>query len=121
MRWGADPKDVAAVRQLQPTAAPGALEAASLVAGLKRLRSEPPDYPASALAQGISGVVTLEFRVDAGGEPRDLHVVEATPPGVFDQAAINAVKHWRFAPTIVNGAAVEVPGVKARMRFELPK
>jgi outer membrane biosynthesis protein TonB len=39
---------------------------------------------------------------------------------VFDQAAINAVKHWRYAPMVVDGAAVEVP-VKTRMRFELPK
>ena len=54
------------------------------------------------------------------GEPRDVHVVEATPPGVFDQAAINAVKHWRYAPLLVNGAAVDVP-VRTRMRFELPK
>jgi TonB family protein len=120
-RWGADPKEVAAVQQLQPAAAPGALEAATLIAGLKRLRSAPPDYPAGALAQHISGVVTLEYRVDAGGETRDIHVVEATPPQIFDQAAITAVKHWRYAPTIINGAAVEVPGVKARMRFELPK
>ena len=120
-RWGADPKDVAAVQQLQPAAAPGAPDPAALVAGLKRLRSVPPEYPASALAQRISGVVTLAYTVDTRGETRDIHVVEATPPQVFDQAAINAVKHWRYAPTIVNGAAVEVPGVKARMRFELPK
>jgi TonB family protein len=39
---------------------------------------------------------------------------------VFDQAAINAVKHWRYAPLLVNGAAVDVP-VRTRMRFELPK
>lgn len=120
-RWGADPKDVAAVQRLQPAAAPGALEAATLAARLKPLRSEPPDYPASALAHRISGVVTLEYRVDTRGETRDIHVVEATPPQVFDQAAINAVKHWRYAPTLVDGAAVDVPGVKARMRFELPK
>jgi TonB family protein len=119
-RWGADPKDVAAVQQLQPAPAPGAPDAA-LLAGLKRLRAVPPEYPASALAQRITGVVTLEYTVDSRGEPRDIHVVEATPPQVFDQAAINAVKHWRYAPTIVNGAAVEVPGAKARMHFELPK
>ncbi len=45
-----------------------------------------------------AGSVTLEYTVDTSGETRDVHVVEATPPGVFDQAAINAVKHWRYAP-----------------------
>ena len=64
--------------------------------------------------------MTLEYTVNTAGEPHDIHVVEATPPGVFDQAAINAVKHWRYAPLLLNGAAVEVP-VKTRMRFELPK
>ena len=69
----------------------------------------------------MSGSVTLEYTVDTRGDPRDLHVVEATPPGVFDQAAINAVKHWRYAPMVVDGSAIEVPGVRARVRFELPK
>jgi TonB family protein len=118
-RWGADPKDVQAVQQLAaPTAK--AVDTASLVASLKRLRVSPPDYPPTALAQRITGNVMLEFTVSTSGEPRDVHVIEATPPGIFDQAAISAVKRWRYAPLLVNGAAVEVP-VKTRMRFELPK
>jgi len=31
------------------------------------------------------------------------------------------VKHWRYAPMMVDGTAVDVPAVKARVRFELPK
>jgi TonB family protein len=118
-RWGADPREVLAVQQV---AAPPAkrTDTPILASGLKRLRGPPPDYPPTALAQRITGDVTLEFTVDTSGEPRDVHVVEATPPGVFDQAAVNAVRHWRYAPVLVNGAAVEVP-VKTRMRFELPK
>ena len=118
-RWGADPKDLQAVQQLAaPTAK--AVDTASLAASLKRLRVSPPDYPPTALAQRIAGNVMLEFTVSTSGEPRDVHVIEATPPGIFDQAAIAAVKRWRYAPVLVNGAAVEVP-VKTRMRFELPK
>jgi periplasmic protein TonB len=119
-RWGADPKELAAVQQLQPAAASAPIDPAALAASLKRLRSLPPDYPPNALAQRISGSVLLEFTVDTRGEPRDISVLEASPPHVFDQAAINAIKHWRYAPMIVNGTAVEVP-VKTRMRFELPK
>jgi TonB family protein len=118
-RWGADPKDVLAVQQLAAPKSKG-LDPASVASSLKRLRAPSPDYPATALAQRIGGSVTLEYTVDSSGETRDVHVVEATPPGVFDQAAINAVKHWRYAPLLVNGAAVEVP-VRTRMRFELPK
>jgi len=121
-RWGADPKDILAAQQLQASKSRGAaVDPASLVASLKRLRATSPDYPQSAVAQQISGSVTLEYTVDTRGEPRDIHVVEATPPGVFDQAATNAVKHWRYAPMVVNGAAVDVPGVRTRVRFELPK
>ncbi|HEX4649416.1 MAG TPA: energy transducer TonB [Steroidobacteraceae bacterium] len=118
-RWGADPKEVLAVQQLGAPA-PKRVDAASLATSLKRLRTAAPDYPSTALAQKITGFVTLEFTVSTNGEPRDVHVIEATPPGVFDQSAISAVKRWRYAPVLVNGAAVEVP-VKTRVRFELPK
>jgi TonB family protein len=118
-RWGADQKDVQAVQQLTaPTAK--AVDTASLAASLRRLRVSPPDYPPTAIAQRITGNVMLEFTVSTSGEPRDVHIIEATPPGIFDQAAISAVKRWRYAPLLVNGAAVEVP-VRTRMRFELPK
>jgi TonB family protein len=121
-RWGADPKDIAAVQQQQSAKSRGAtVDPASLIANLKRLRAIPPDYPPAAMAQRIAGSVTLEYSVDTHGEPRDIHVVEATPPGVFDQAAINAVKRWRYAPMVVDGKAVDVPGVRTRVRFELPK
>ncbi len=118
-RWGADPKDVLAVQQLVAANSKGP-DPAALASSLKRLRTPSPEYPDTALAQRIAGSVTVEYTVDTNGETRDIHVVEATPPRVFDQAAINAVKHWRFAPLLVNGAAVEVPA-RTRMRFELPK
>lgn len=119
-RWGADPRELAAVQQLQPPPPQAALDPAMLAANLKRVRSAPPDYPPTALAQHVTGSVMLEFTVNVRGETRDIHVLESLPTGVFDQAAINAVKHWRYAPMLVDGAAVEVP-VKTRMRFELPK
>ena len=120
-RFGADPKDVAAVQQA--AAAPKAaapIDTSTLAAHLKRLRATPPDYPDDAISKHVSGSVTVQFTVDVKGEPRDIHVVEATPPGVFDRAAVAAIRHWRYAPMVVNGAAVEVP-VTALVRFELPK
>ena len=119
-RWGADSGELAAVTQLQPSAKPAPVDTAALAARLKQLRSVPPDYPPKALQQQLTGSVMVEFTVDVTGATRDIHVVDSSPPQVFDQAAINAVRHWRYAPMIVNGSAVEVPA-KARMRFELPK
>ena len=104
----------------QPKAKGANIDYAALGASLKRVRAPAPDYPESALKQRISGSVVVEYTVDTHGETRDIHVVEASPPGVFDQAAMSAVKHWRYVPVVVNGTAVDVP-VKARLRFELPK
>ncbi len=120
-RWGADPKELAAIQQLQgaPKSGGGA-DNSALAANLKRTRSTPPDYPESALAQKIAGSVLVQFTVDVNGETRDIRVLEANPPGVFDRAATNAIRRWRYSPMIVNGTAVQVP-VKTLLRFELPK
>jgi protein TonB len=117
-RLGADPRELAAVQQLAaPRATP---DLASLAATLKLVKSTAPEYPESALARGVSGSVLLSFTVDTRGETRDVQVLQSTPAGVFDRAAISAVKRWRYAPILVNGAAVEVP-TKTLVRFELPK
>ena len=120
-RWGADPKELAAIQQLQ--SAPksgGAVDTSALAASLKRTRSPAPEYPESALSQKIAGSVLVQFTVDVNGETRDIRVLEANPPGVFDRAATNAIRRWRYAPMTVNGTAVQVP-VKTLLRFELPK
>jgi TonB family protein len=119
-QWGADASAVLAVQQLQAPKPTAATDLAALAANLKRTRAAPPDYPPNALAQHLTGSVTLQFTVDTHGETRDIHVVEASSPGLFDQAAINAIKHWRYAPMLVDGVPVAVP-VTTRVRFELPK
>jgi protein TonB len=130
-RWGADPKDIAAVQQIQNapktpqsaaarSAQAAGVNPASLASSLKRTRYFPPEFPSKALSQRLSGAVTVEYTVDASGDPRDVRVIEATPPGVFDHAAVAAVKRWHYDPVIANGVAVEVP-VRTSIRFELPK
>jgi TonB family protein len=130
-RWGADPKDVLAVQQIQNapktgssggarSAAAAGVNPATLAASLKRTRYVPPEFPSKALSQRVSGAVIVEYTVDANGDPRDVRVIEATPPGVFDKAAVTAVKRWHYDPVIANGGPVEVP-VRTSIRFELPK
>jgi protein TonB len=120
-RFGADPKDVQAVQQsaAAPKAGSGA-DPATLVASLKAVRTVSPEYPQSALEKGVAGSVLLSFTVDAKGDTRDVQVLQSTPAGVFDRAAVSAVKRWRYAPVIVDGKAVEVP-TRTLVRFELPK
>jgi periplasmic protein TonB len=119
--WGADPKEVLAARELHAQPRPKApLDLVALAGHLKQLHGAPPEYPSNALQRGVSGSVLISFTVDAKGAPRDVEVVQSTPAGVFDRAAVSAVKRWRYAPVVVDGTAVEVPA-RTLVRFELPK
>lgn len=66
------------------------------VSSLTPVSMLPPQYPFRALDQGIEGWVTVIYRIDEAGNTRDAVVVEAQPPGVFEQAALTAVARWRF-------------------------
>ncbi|MDE0421555.1 MAG: M56 family metallopeptidase [Gammaproteobacteria bacterium] len=78
-----------------------------------------PIYPAPALANNVEGHVLLEFAVTTTGAVRNPVVLEAEPPGVFDQAALDAVAKFRYKPTVMDGEAVEVTGVRNRVIFEM--
>ena len=119
-RLGADPKDIQAVQQLGSSKAGANADPAALAASLKPVKTVPPEYPESALAKSLSGSVLLSFTVDTKGNTSDVQVLQSTPAGVFDRAAVSAVRRWKYAPPMVNGAAVEVP-TKTLVRFELPK
>lgn len=56
-----------------------------------------PVYPHAALLRGIEGKVVIEFGLSAGGGVLEPHVVSAEPAGVFDKAAIEAIRTWRYA------------------------
>jgi protein TonB len=126
-RWGADQKDIDAIRQAslsrrnQPkaAAAASAQQSQDLQSKLKRTRYTAPEYPERALAQKISGSVTVEFTVSTSGEPIDIRVVSAEPAGTFDRAAISAVKRWRYEPLTIDNVPQEVPA-RTTIRFNLP-
>lgn len=121
-RWGADGKDIQGVQQLAAAAKSQASAERSieLQKMLKRVRYIAPEYPPKALEKGIAGVVTVDFTVDAKGETTNLQISRSEPEGVFDKAAMNAVRRWRYAPPVLDGAPVEVP-TRAVIRFEVPK
>jgi len=70
------------------------------------IRRVEPIYPALARAAGISGRVELMGVLGTDGRIHELKVVSGH--ALLIQAAIDAVKQWVFAPTILNGQAVEV-------------
>lgn len=77
-----------------------------------------PEYPVRARAKGVSGFVTLSLLVGADGSLQDVRVLEARPAGVFDQAAMDAVRQWRFQPAMYEGRPVSMRA-RQTLRFEL--
>ncbi len=77
-----------------------------------------PRYPAAAAASGTEGVVVLRLLIDATGRVARAQVIEARPPGVFEQAALAAIREWSFSPARDGGARVPVLATKT-LRFEL--
>ena len=59
---------------------------------------ESPAYPHGALSRGVEGSVLLEYTVNERGRVVSPRVLEATPPGVFEGAALRALSRWRYEP-----------------------
>jgi len=78
-----------------------------------------PEYPRRALTRGITGYVILEYTVTKLGTVKDPHVIEANPPGVFDDAAIKSALKYKYKPRVVDGEPIDVAGVRTIIRFEL--
>ena len=76
-----------------------------------------PIYPRSALSRGIQGYVIVQFTVTKQGTTRDVKVVEAKPPGIFDRSAIQAAQKFKYKPRVVDGEPIEVPGVQNKITF----
>ena len=88
-----------------------------LVAPLVRI---PPRYPRSASRRNIEGVVRVAFTITKDGRVFNPKVLSASPPGVFENAAIKAIKKWKFNPKIINGQAVEQSAAQ-EITFKLAK
>ena len=95
-----------------------------------------PVYPQPALEQGIAGWVLIEFNLSMEGKVEEPVVVEACGMAVnssvdqscseygnpiFNDAALQAVRQFRYKPGYAEGRAVVVEGVRYRVRFLLPE
>jgi TonB family protein len=65
-----------------------------------------PVYPAVAKSARIGGTVLVEATIGPDGKVTDARIVKSVP--LLDQAALDAVKQWEYAPTRVRGVAVPV-------------
>lgn len=63
-----------------------------------------PVYPPQALAAHVEGMVIVEVRVDATGKVAEAKVLRSIP--LLDQAALDAVRQWVYAPMCFAGAPI---------------
>jgi protein TonB len=80
----------------------------------------PPMYPLEARRKKLEGWVKLEFTVTEDGTVTDIKVRAASPPGIFDQAAANAIGQWKFRPAMDQGKPVRKRAMQT-LKFELDK
>ena len=108
---------VGAFRRKEMTPAPGEVPGVQL-GGVRRIHQEeeveraarifsvPPDYAMELQAAGLQGNVILHAVIGTDGAVQDLEVIEGTCP--LARPALEAVKQWRYKPTVIDGAAVQV-------------
>ncbi|MGH8481106.1 MAG: energy transducer TonB [Nevskiaceae bacterium] len=77
-----------------------------------------PQYPRSALRDGIEGWVDFEVTVNPDGTVKSARPINAQPRGVFEAAAMQSILKWKFRPKVVDGTAIETKGTQ-RIDFKL--
>jgi TonB family protein len=77
-----------------------------------------PIYPWYARSHGIGGEVILDATVAPQGSVRKVTVISG--PATLTEAAVTAVRQWRFSPALLNGKPVEIQQ-RITMVFKLPE
>ena len=96
-----------------PPAAPGAAGASGApvrvggnIKAPTKIQHVNPIYPQDALDARVTGMVIIEATINPEGSVETATVLRSVP--MLDQAALDAVKQWRFTPTMLNGLPVPV-------------
>jgi protein TonB len=81
------------------------------------LSRSPMQYPDDALKKKIKGYVVVNLLIDVDGSIEAAKVIQSSPAGVFDAAALSGIRSWRFAPGKYQGKPVKV-WAKQKVRFD---
>jgi TonB family protein len=107
------------VFRMPPTVEQAAiLEVSPEVAAGSLLHRVEPDYPEEALQQQIQGAVVLEVHTRRDGTIQEVKLLSG--PRLLADAAIAAVKQWRFKPRMVQGQPAEMQ-TTVTLNFKLPR
>jgi protein TonB len=93
-------------RVVAPPAPSAPLHVGGVVRPPQKIHHVAPTYPAIAQSARVSGVVILEALIAEDGSVREVKVLRSVP--LLDAAATDAVRQWRFTPTLLNGVPVQV-------------
>lgn len=72
----------------------------------KKIHDVRPVYPPLALTARVEGMVIIEATIDVDGGVTSARILRSHP--LLDEAALDAVRQWRFTPTLLNGVPVPV-------------
>jgi protein TonB len=79
-----------------------------------------PIYPNRALTRGIEGYCVVQYTVTRQGTTKDPVVIESQcTSSLFHSASVNAALKFKYKPRIMDGEAVEVPGVQNKFTYEI--
>jgi TonB family protein len=84
----------------------------------KIVRQVPPEYPPALRRNHVTGTVVVAFEVDESGTVRH-PVVESSTNRGFEEAAILAVRQWKFQPALKAGQPVSME-LKVPLEFNSP-
>jgi TonB family protein len=97
-----------------PAAAPKALvEKPTLV----KTHDVEPVYPNAAASMRLKGNVSVQFTVRQDGTTAEFAVVSATPTGIFEQAAIDAVRKWKYRPPLLKDGTPTQVRAEVKLNF----
>jgi protein TonB len=94
--------DIGARVQATRTGSPAGPDVRSTLMNPRKVRHVDPVYPAAARPSRAEGFVIVELHIDEQGVVTDARILRSRPP--FDQAALDAVRQWRYEPLVFNGA-----------------
>jgi protein TonB len=100
------PEKVAPAPALAPAASQVPVRLHSGIVAPKKIVDVTPVYPPLAQAAHVKGVVILEAVIDARGNVTSVQVLRSMP--LLDQAAVDAVRQWRYTPALLNDRPVPV-------------
>ena len=79
-----------------------------------------PIYPNRALTRGVEGYCVVQYTVTRQGTTKDPVVIEdQCTSSLFHRASLNAALKFKYKPRIMDGEAVEVPGVQNKFTYEI--